>query len=768
MVSDLRQIVILILSLAGLCSSQQLGAIEVDGLDLPDTQPASAAEAIEATTAIVARARDASHALTSANCATLADAYALVVASTDKLSPTISQLHTLRERGADLAVLCRQVIQAIERRYRDDESALETFYRSRAWYLMNGAIATLRYWQAWIDLSLATMAPNQEERLRMLSAAQRAFQFTSLHVHYPGIVYGSWLGLAKVEIERDEYQKAEQRIRLLEQALSGSTLTDLKMAVDRELRVLKLQQGAETVISPATGQLSEEAANALWDEALILLEKQREEGTGAILAAQRLRAVLQSGFIDDQRLTELMAYREQVVGTDVGLLSHLVELEYAFDYQKYNTVVLKYRDFIASSGATYSLNLSRYQYHYAVSLYHIDLYEDALAVVLELRESAVRAAKLEPALSTLQFAVAGKLFQYRADAESKRAYVESARNVVGRTQGSEENDMTVARAWAVLARFEEDREIALQYFSTAEKYAGSSQDLVTLARYLKLGEQFENAYRENDTEELRTLAERGARVYRELKKSQRNEPAVAALAVQFDALGKEDPVVISRRIDKISQLYPNDESLQRRLFRARLLLAGRIPAGLPGYVGNLASNDTNYWMQDELYRLVVARDRSGDLSGLGQLAEWLIPQFSGRPEVFRYLHLVMIRSFMHAGESELAFQLATDMVNEFPQSGDAWKIYAEAAQQSGNLFEADRAWARIAHASVEGSPLWLDSAINRLELQSYESRDIACRLLTNSAPYISSMDAAQFVTLEKWNRQLQCQINEYEGTYNAY
>lgn len=761
--SDMHRIALVLVSLAGLCSSGHLCSANLDDLDPLAIQPASADEAIELTDTIVARTRLTLADLTPENCSRLAEIFGLVVAATDSLAPTKKQLRTLRDRGADLALLCRQLVKSIESQHQDDEYALETFYRSRGWYLMNGAFTTLRYWQAWIDLRIATIVAEPEERLRKLSAAERGFQLTSLRIHYPRIVYGSWLGMAKVEMERHEYQQAERRISMLNEAIAGSQLSDLQAAVDREFRVLKLMQGEDMLAPAEGGALTAEAAKQLWSEAFVLLERQRKEATGAILAGQRLQRVLQSGFVDDQLLTQLMGYRAQIVGTEIGPIGHLVELEYAFDYQKYNTVVLKYREFLAASQSRYSLDLSRYQYHYAVSLYHIELYEDALSVVEDLRVSDGAAATLEPELSKLQFAIAAKLYLHRADSESKRAYLKSARNLIENTKGSPKTDADQARAWAVLARFEQDADLSREYFSNAEELAGSHSDLVILPRYLKLSELFDEAYRENDTKRLNRLAEQGIDLYGDLPASRRKEPEIAALAVQFESLLKDDPLKLSRKIDRLSEQHRDDEAVQRRLFRARFLLAGRESSGLSEYLRNMNPSDTSLWMQDELYKLIFARDKSGDIAELKDLTEWLIPKYSGRPETYRYLQLLRIRSYMHIEQFDIAFRLATDLVTEFPESGDAWKIYAESAQRSGNDFEADRAWARIAGASVEGSPLWLNSAIKRLELQSYESRDSACRLLNKSAHYIARMDAAQYATLEKWNRQLNCKIDEYKG-----
>jgi len=87
-----------------------------------------------------------------------------------------------RHLGEDIHSGCRSAIRQLELATNEDEAALETLYRSESWYHINRALASLRYWQAWLDLSLAQYPVDEAERVTELSRAERGFQASSLRI----------------------------------------------------------------------------------------------------------------------------------------------------------------------------------------------------------------------------------------------------------------------------------------------------------------------------------------------------------------------------------------------------------------------------------------------------------------------------------------------------------------------------------------------------------------------------------------------------------
>jgi hypothetical protein len=141
-------------------------------------------------------------------------------------------------RWARLHAACGR-IRALEAATGEDESKLEDLYRSEQWYAINYALAAVRYWQAWIDLALAETAADDAARVPALSGAERGFQSTAVRILYPGLVYGSWLGMAYVDRLRGDDAAAEKRLKLLAGALASDPGNPLAQLVADELALLR-------------------------------------------------------------------------------------------------------------------------------------------------------------------------------------------------------------------------------------------------------------------------------------------------------------------------------------------------------------------------------------------------------------------------------------------------------------------------------------------------------------------------------------------------
>jgi len=134
-----------------------------------------------------------------------------------------------------------------------------------------------------------------------------------------------------------------------------------------------------------------------------------------------------------------------------------------------------------------------------------------------------------------------------------------------------------------------------------------------------------------------------------------------------------------------------------------------------------------------------------------------VPVFATQPDVARQLVLMRHRALTALGRDAEAFAIALGLVQSYPDSGDAWLAYASSAERSGDIFAADRGWARIAAATPEGSDRWLDATLRRVALLSRTAGAQAahCDLLARADLYRERMNAAlgrQLAQLERENR----------------
>jgi hypothetical protein len=96
--------------------------------------------------------------LNARRCPDTADAFGQWVAHLRDTGTGRPALLQARKLGEQIHSRCREGIRQLESATNEDEGALEALYRSELWYDINRALAALRYWQAWLDLSLAQYA----------------------------------------------------------------------------------------------------------------------------------------------------------------------------------------------------------------------------------------------------------------------------------------------------------------------------------------------------------------------------------------------------------------------------------------------------------------------------------------------------------------------------------------------------------------------------------------------------------------------------------
>jgi hypothetical protein len=664
-----------------------------------------------------------------------------------------------RRLGERLHGNCRSAIREIERVTNEDEAALEALYRSELWYDLNRALASLRYWQAWLDLSLAQHAPDKETRVTALSRAERGFQASSLRILYPGLVYGSWLGLSYVAQLQEDTATMKQRLLLLERALQSDPDNPLHEIVQTELTLLAMQsEGNSTIQIVDNEPLTSATARLLEEQAFVLLQIRREENTGGFKAAENLRQLVDQGFLDDRLFARILSYRDEIVGFELGNVSYLLEAEYGYAFQQYNTAVLKFRAFLASDAVNLPLDLSVFSYHYAVALYEIGLYRDSMLMIEELFTAERLPVGLQAPLIKLRFIVSEAMYQ--EDPSTFRAsLLESAAQAYVASAGS---DPDVASAHLALARVGSDSEQQALHLSLAA--ADSRLEGNVLAVELELAvSRFQQAAGTTSTAEIAESAAQALSLLESLPDDQRETLAMQVLAVQLESVLVEEPIELLEKIDTLS-LDPLLDPTQRRvLLWSRLRLIDRLQGqdALRLYVQGRAGSPDNAF-DHEMYVLLRefdAQRRHADLAGLSEL--WL-PTLVAKPQLQRQVWMLHIGALRATRRHQESLDTIHNMLAVFPTSGDAWEQLAEQTELMGDTFAAERALAHIAAAEPEGSPRWIEVSLHRLRLLgAADTRDTsACSLEKTIRVYNHRLSEEQQQDLAVLSDDMDCSMGE--------
>jgi hypothetical protein len=660
-------------------------------------------------------------------CPPLADRFGEVVNRVRENDTIYVELLAVRDLGESLHASCREGIRALEGEAGEDEAALEALYRSEDWYEVNRALATLRYWQAWLDLSLGQVNPDEKARVTDLSRARRGFEAASLRILYPGLVYGSWLGLSYVDRVEGDDEAARRRLDLLAQALASDPENPLGEIVRDELRMMDVRAGkllssgdiaVGEIFTPATARLAEEQVFAL-------LAQHRETEVGAIEAARLLRRLIAQGYLDDRLLARMLSFQEEIVGQDLGVISRLLEAEYAYAYQQYDSNVLKYRAFAAAGGEELPLTLHLFRYHYAVSLYQIDLVREAQVVVDGLLRTPGLSAELQLALSKLDFIVAESLYQDRADEARAKRMQQAAHRYIETAP----DDPDLASAWLALARIANDPAARESYLSRA----GSDRRLRDSVRMVELDAavaEFQRANKSGNDTEVRSAAESALAQLGELKKKQREELAFRVLSVQLRSVLIQEQEGLLEEI-ALLQAHPGLTGSQARVLAWSQLrvLDAQSGVALARFVSTLPTAGENTPLDHELFAFLREMQGDGRLDELAELSALWLPKLAPQPQLQRQVWLLRIDALRGTGEGEEALAASQALLAAHPDSGNAWRVLAEQSEASGDLFGAERAWAHIAAAEPEGSPLWLEVSMYRLRLLAQlDAVDRGCKL----------------------------------------
>ncbi len=647
-------------------------------------------------------------------CTELAESFGELVARQREIETRRDPLLGSRQLGEKIHNGCREGIRKLELSTNEDEGALETLYRSQIWYEVNRALAALRYWQAWLDLSLAQHAQDQAARVTGLSRAERGFQAASLRILYPGLVYGSWLGLAYVAQLQEDEATMKQRLSLLKQALELDPDNPLHEIIDTELSLIALRANGGGTITIVQGEpLTATTARLVKEQAMALLAGHREHGSGANEAAKYLRQLIAQGFLDDRLFARILQYRDEVVGHDIGPLGLLVDAEFAYMYQQYESNVLKFRQFLLTDAVTLPLNLTLFRYHYAVSLYQIELTRDSMEIIEGLRKIDSLAPELQASVVKLQFIVAEAMYQSQPSTARASRLESAAREFIGAAA----TDPDIASAHLALARVVDDADVRALHLKQAGADARLEDSVRAVELEVALG-RFQGALTDGEPEVAFDVARSALALLEDLPRRQRDTLEMQVLAVQLRSVITEDVMEVLQSLD-ILYTNPALNLSQKRVLawaRLRLIDRGQGPQGLREFFAGLPAVGMDSAIDHELYVLLREFESGGRNADLAQLCELWLPRLPPQPQLQRQVWLLQIRALRAIGQDTEALQAIRAMLASFPNSGDAWEQLAQQSEAMGDSFAAERALAHIAAAEPEGSSRWLDVSLHRLQL----------------------------------------------------
>ena len=653
-----------------------------------------------------------------------ADAYGNLVAGAQEQGASQADFEYLLLRGEGFFKRCRAKVRDLEQATGDREAALETLYRSDLWHDINYALSAFNYWQAWGKLGLAHAYQGQREQVSWLNEAEHGFQSSSVRILYPGIVYGSWLGMAYVAQARGDDELAEQRFRRLVLALAGDEDNAARVRAETELTLLAIRKG-ELPSMPAMSDepLTPTTARVYQEQAFMLLQRQRDIQSGAIEAAARLKRMIELGYLNDALLNRILTYRDEIAGRDIGLLTLYVDSEYAYAWQQYDTAVLKYQAFRQQGGLELGVNVRVLQYHYAVALLKIQMARDALKEVENLQHQTDLPQPVAQALPKLKFLVAQALYQRRDNSTNRQRVLAEAEYFLRLNP----NDADAGSAHLLIAQLSDDPQKAKRHLKAAKKNK-KLKGSIALTQIQRAVNTFNRAVVSGELEAQSDEAEKVLAALADLPRAKRKQPWFKAVSLQMRAvLGEDGGSELDNVLAAIEKMYaaakanPGDEKyaldqrVRRVLFWAQLRALDQYQQGdkLAAFISALASQPANAMAQKEVYQFLLAKEQLRSYAQVLELGDVFYPALAGQPQDQRQLRLLQIRAANALGQTQRAYAIAQQLITGFPDSGNAWMAYAESAEQLQRWFEAERAWAKITRGQVEGSARWRDAMHRR-------------------------------------------------------
>ncbi|MCC7414311.1 MAG: hypothetical protein IT495_22040 [Gammaproteobacteria bacterium] len=689
--------------------------------------------------------------------ASTARRFGALVTSARDLRAGAPELRALLELAESLRVATRARIRAQEDAAGDDEAALERLYRSADWDVASYALAATPYWRAWIELTLAENDVPPGERIQLLHRAQRGFRAAAVRFLHSDLVFGGWLGIAYVAAAEGQRSQALTIFRKLEQALAREPDHPLRQVVRAEIDALEARPGERAPGTVAAGDLDAGTARQLRDQAFAALEQRRRTGSGGRVAASQLRRLIEAGAADAALVGDMLRYRTELLGYDLGPLGRLLDAEDAFENGHYYDAAGKYAELFRDGAALAHMDLTRFRYRQAYAYVQAGVLGDGIRVLGTVLAAPDLDPELRMAALELMWVARARRYEASGDAPARGALVDAARAYLATRPSGDNAD----RARLTLAQLSADApESARALAGIRSPQVGGAQ--VDLTRFNLLARQFAEQIRAGSAAAAAT-ARTALALYPRLKLSRDTRDQYAAIALQMRvAIGESSPELL-RELDRLSAVASGLE-MQQALFSTRLQLLDRSasPEAVAAFAGQLAAQGPQGWQVEQFYPRIA---RLSDPAAVATAAAALAPALGNDPAMARQLRLLGIRAQLDAGSAAEAYAGVREIVATDPSSGDAWLLYARAAALTDHPFEAERAWKIIAEHTPAGTAKWWDAMLERVEIRARSTRpEAACELLPAIEPRRATLAPAVRARLDAALGKAPCSRAENSNT----
>ncbi|MGR8919254.1 MAG: hypothetical protein ACU85V_06530 [Gammaproteobacteria bacterium] len=649
-----------------------------------------------------------------------------------------AELKALQGTLEEMRVVTEKRLAAIEAETNENEAALERLYRSQVWDDMSFALAAFPYWRAWVDLEIARRIDDAGLKTQALLPAQKGFRSASMQLFRPGLVYGGWLGLGYVELERGRNARALEIFKNLDNALASEPDSPVREAVQLELRLLEARTGQ--VKTDRRGRtVDAKEARILRAEAFALLQESRKTGGRPLEAAERLRAVIEAGHLDQSLLSDMMIYAQELSGVKIGPYTDLAGAEFALQYDHFYNAMQKYEAFFSNVVPPPGLNLDYYRYRWAVAAYKAKIHQPAVDILEKLLRQKNLSAELDTQATKLLYAVYAAREQAGGSAANRKALRVAAQRFVRKSP----KDPAADGARLMIAQTASNASSALK---SLDQISGSSkkrmQGDVERTAYALIARDFSMKVARGKIDVAKGLARRGVAAFQKLPKADKADPFNFAILLQMRSLIDPEPEAVLKAIDQIEKKGSDNLDIRRALVWSRLQLYDRM--GDPGQVGaqirSLAAGGIPSWQMEFLYPFIAEREAAAERL---EYARYVQDAARDQPDMDRRFSSLIIEALFEIGDNEAAYAEARAFTKAHPSSGDAWRHLARAAELVDKPFEADSAWSVITDKAVPTMTIWWEGMLSRVRIRTDSTRpEEACPLLEEIARSQEHMPAS--------------------------
>lgn len=665
-------------------------------------------------------------------------------------SASLEQLMEMRDVTKRLRDRATARLKAAEAQAGENEGALESLYRSIAWDDLSFALAAFPYWGAWIDLEISKRIKSADEKRKWVWEAKKGFRATSVQVFRPSLIYGGWLGLGYVAAAEGNSERAIEIFESLQNSLSDDPNHPLTEVVALELRLLRAKSGQVKSGPAGNGRIDATEAKLLRAEAFALFEQYRTTQSGARDAADRLRRVIQAGYVDDELIALILKYRVEIVAHDIGPYTALAGAEYAFENEHYFDAVRKYKEFFATVEFRGNVDYDRIRYRHALAAYKAKLNDDAALIA----ESLLRNKKLDPETkkAAVKLAYVARATRKGKPTASSRAAMQKAAE---RFVTAYPNDADADGARLRVAQATTNSSKAFYMLNSVQKPA-KLKGSVQQTKFYILARDFSNAIRKTDGDPPVALASRGIAEFKNLPNKQQRIPENKAIAIQMRAIADNKPAEVLAAIDAVEQAGGLSISARQGMLWARLKTLERLgdDNAFLAFLGQTASGGLEGWQLEQIYPTIKASD-SPDIRLAA--AEKLLPGLVSEPAMERRFRIVLIEALLELERYPDAYDAAKAFREAYPKAGDAYRLFALAAEKTDRELEADRAWKIITERADPRREIWWEGMVHRVEIRAGSTRpEAACDVLVEIDSRAEFMPAALKPKVEALRGALPC------------